>query len=99
MTTTFPFICLGCTRFHNEYNAMPNTCDAFPDGIPAEISSGLSDHKDPWEGDHGLQFEENPEKSFLVEAYYDWINSPEGEGYKLMIQDFINAGPPAEEAP
>ena len=33
------------------------TCEAFPDGIPAEITLMLSDHLTPFEGDQGIQFE------------------------------------------
>jgi hypothetical protein len=31
------------------------TCDAFPEGIPAEIALG-GDHREPVDGDHGLRF-------------------------------------------
>ncbi|WP_048183672.1 hypothetical protein [Methanosarcina siciliae] len=32
-------------------------CDAFPDRIPDEIWRGDNDHKKPFPGDHGIQFE------------------------------------------
>lgn len=34
------------------------TCAAFPDAIPAVILLGRHDHHIPFEGDHGIQFEE-----------------------------------------
>lgn len=32
-------------------------CDAFPDGIPFEIWDGKNDHRKPFEGDRGIQFQ------------------------------------------
>jgi hypothetical protein len=33
-----------------------NVCDAFPDGIPDAIQKGESMHREPYLGDHGLQY-------------------------------------------
>ena len=33
-------------------------CAAFPDGIPVDVLRGLTDHRDPVDGDGGIRFEE-----------------------------------------
>jgi hypothetical protein len=35
----------------------PGECLAFLDGIPDEILDGLVDHKKPYPGDNGIQYE------------------------------------------
>jgi hypothetical protein len=49
-------VCIGCRhwRLHDG-----RTCDAFPerDSIPLEIWLGDNDHRQPFPGDHGIQFE------------------------------------------
>jgi len=35
-------------------------CKAFPDGIPADITDGIVEHKRKFAGDHGIQFEKEP---------------------------------------
>lgn len=35
----------------------PNTCDAFPAGIPDEVLWNRHDHKKPYPGDNGVRFE------------------------------------------
>lgn len=48
--------CLLCAH----YRMGTGSCDAFPDGIPEEIFTGLVDHAKPYPGDHGIQFEAYP---------------------------------------
>ena len=37
-------------------------CDAYPQGIPDEILESEVDHRLPYAGDGGVQFEQNPER-------------------------------------
>jgi hypothetical protein len=45
-------ICIACARAHFD-----GSCEAFPDGIPEEIADGMWDHREPYPGDGGVQFE------------------------------------------
>ena len=44
--------CLNCRHYQGV-----QTCEAFPDEIPFEIYSGEVDHRKPYPGDGGIQFE------------------------------------------
>lgn len=52
--------CLECAYFDFE-NYTSFTCKAFPEGIPEAIINNETDHTQPIEGDHGLQFKEKVE--------------------------------------
>ena len=51
-------ICFECKSYIDKYN-----CSAFPEGIPNEILVGEYDHRQPYEGDNGIQFEPIEEES------------------------------------
>jgi len=50
--------CFNCVHLQ-DYNKM--TCKAFPKGIPEDILSRRHNHREPYEGDHGILFEEEPD--------------------------------------
>lgn len=49
----YSVVCNTCARFRS---GKVKTCEAFPEGIPYQIWSGASDHKEPVVGDNGLQY-------------------------------------------
>ena len=58
-------ICWRCTRKHRD----SATCDAFPGGIPDAYLLGEAEHRSPVDGDHALQFEEDPAMGAIWERY------------------------------
>ena len=50
-------ICMKCKRYRDKDGKQGMNCDAYPNGIPIEILTGEHDHTEPYEGDHGIQFE------------------------------------------
>ncbi|NUP99347.1 MAG: hypothetical protein HUU35_05770, partial [Armatimonadetes bacterium] len=51
-----PFLCFYC-RHRGQKGPNGLTCAAFPDGIPRAIIDFSADHRQPFDGDQGIQFE------------------------------------------
>jgi hypothetical protein len=58
----FSPVCTWCRHLRD--SGVDRQCDAFPNGIPMAIWKGESDHREPFPGDNGIQFEavETPAK-------------------------------------
>ncbi len=55
-------LCYDCAHFHT---VNPRTCDAFPEGIPNEIWTGVFKHDKSYPGDHDIQFKPKFPNEFL----------------------------------
>jgi hypothetical protein len=59
VTTFVVPICYSCARLH-PLSADRMTCDAFPTGIPDPILESEADHRQPYTGDNGIRFAQDP---------------------------------------
>lgn len=52
-------VCTKCKHYRPGDGEAGRTCAAFPkdDSIPLEIWTGKNNHREPFPGDHGIQFE------------------------------------------
>ena len=50
--TILKISCYSCKHYNKDL-----TCKAFPNRIPIEILRGKHDHRAPFEGDRGIQYE------------------------------------------
>jgi 2'-5' RNA ligase len=65
----------SCARYRSPFSEENLTgltrpfCAAFPDGIPAAIWDNQADHREPYEGDHGLRWESLDGQAFPTYAF------------------------------
>ena len=57
MTSYDAPVCLFCRHYTQDEELGPAACAAFPKGIPDAIFLGGNPHKEPYPGDHGIQYE------------------------------------------
>ncbi len=65
---TFSSVCTFCQHWNRKSG---RTCKAFPKGVPMEIWLGENDHRTPFKGDHGIQFEEVDVTDYPVGIMYE----------------------------
>lgn len=54
---------VGIKQDSSEEDTERPVCAAFPDGIPDAIAYGPNQHTEPFDGDHGIQFEQDPSRN------------------------------------
>lgn len=72
---SLPPICIYCRRLER-INQDGYTCSAYPDGIPEAIILSNVDHRKPFDGDHGLQFEVKPGSEAKAEDLFGLLTFP-----------------------
>jgi hypothetical protein len=69
--TTFVMpICMGCKHIAKD-DQWGYRCAAFPAGIPRDILESVADHRRPYEGDQGVQFDpiEDADAAYAEELF------------------------------
>jgi hypothetical protein len=58
--TSIILLCLRCSHILSS-KGLQLKCEAFPKGIPEEISNGTIKHTKPYKGDNNIQFQSKKE--------------------------------------
>jgi hypothetical protein len=70
--------CIKCAHF-NDDKPGAYVCAAYPDGIPTDILYDEVDHRQPYAGDHGIQFEPWEAGAESPFAYWDRLAAEEAK--------------------
>ena len=73
--TELPIICVSCKN----YFPRKGTCRAFPKGVPEDIQLEGGDHRQPREGDHGIQYEQKPGAQETFKQWASFNRAREGK--------------------
>jgi hypothetical protein len=71
--------CAHCKHRHHEDWG----CDAFPERIPLDNLHNRHDHRQPFPGDHGIQFALLDDLSPLERQVYDSCFGPHGDVFPV----------------
>ena len=62
MTTVPVPICYSCANLYDTEGDARLRCMAYPEAIPEEILDSEVDHRLPYTGDHGITFDQAPDR-------------------------------------
>ena len=84
-------ICHWCKHSHksSKRGITLGTCQAFPDGIPHEILHSLVDHRKPYKGDNGIQFEDMGEEGKLQPTHFTKFAHLRTTNWKQLAFDML----------
>jgi hypothetical protein len=81
-----PNLCVSCVHLKRTDDYLMHTCDAFKEGIPADIYFHGGDHRVPVAGDNGIQYELIPGMSELLELWAERTINAAGPDESLRNQ-------------